>query len=85
MSPSSHSRVCPTRIDAAPALFSHRLTAEQCQSRQRGQYHKCFTCVFSNAVQAARSLGVRGRSRPELAPVRDEPVRKLPKSTARAV
>lgn len=41
--------VCPTRVDGAPVLFAHKVTAGQCQDRQRGLYHKCFTCIFNNA------------------------------------
>lgn len=51
-SPNGHSRVCPTRIDGAAALFSHRVSVEQCQDRQRGRYHKCFTCAHNNAYVA---------------------------------
>lgn len=43
---------CPTRIDGAAALFAHKVTQAQCQERQRGQYHKCFTCVFNNSYVA---------------------------------
>lgn len=42
-------RLCPTRIDAAPVLFAHKVTDGQCQDRQRGHYHKCFTCAWNNA------------------------------------
>ena len=42
-------RFCPTRIDAAPVLFAHKVSEGQCQDRQRGQYHKCFTCAWNNA------------------------------------
>ncbi len=45
-------QLCPTRIDGAPALFAHKVTQAQCQERQRGQYHKCFTCAFNNAYVA---------------------------------
>jgi hypothetical protein len=48
-------RVCPTRIDHAPVLFAHKVIANQCQDRQRGHYHKCFTCAWNNAW--ARSHG----------------------------
>jgi len=47
-----HARVCPTRIDAAPALFAHRVTTAQCHDRQRGLYHKCYTCAFNHAYVA---------------------------------
>lgn len=45
-------QLCPTRIDGAPVLFAHKVTQGQCQDRQRGQYHKCFTCAFNNAYVA---------------------------------
>lgn len=41
-------RACPTRADGAAALFQHRVTVAQCQSKQRGLYHKCFTCAHAN-------------------------------------
>jgi hypothetical protein len=43
---------CPTRIDGAPVLFAHKVSAGQCQDRQRGQYHKCFTCAYNNVYVA---------------------------------
>jgi hypothetical protein len=48
-SPDGRLQLCPTRIDGAPVLFAHKVTQLQCQDRQRGQYHKCFTCAFNNA------------------------------------
>jgi len=45
-------QMCPSRIDAAPVLFAHKVTQGQCQDRQRGSYHKCFTCAFNNAYVA---------------------------------
>jgi hypothetical protein len=45
-------QLCPTRIDRAPVLFAHKVSPAQCQDRQRGQYHKCFTCAFNNAYVA---------------------------------
>jgi hypothetical protein len=42
-------RVCPTRIDHAPVLFAHKVVAGVCQDRQRGHYHKCFTCAWNLA------------------------------------
>lgn len=41
-------RACPTRVDGAMPLFQHRVTLVQCQSKQRGMYHKCFSCAHSN-------------------------------------
>lgn len=49
---SGHARICPTRIDGAPVLFAHRVTVPQCQDRQRGRYHKCYTCAHNNAYVA---------------------------------
>ena len=42
-------QLCPTRVDGAPVLFAHKVNQGQCQDRQRGQYHKCFTCIYNNA------------------------------------
>lgn len=42
-------QLCPTRIDGQPQLFAHKVSRGQCQDRQRGRYHKCFTCAFNNA------------------------------------
>ncbi|MCK6445823.1 MAG: hypothetical protein L6Q99_05470 [Planctomycetes bacterium] len=42
-------QVCPTRVDGQPVLFAHSVTKAMCQDRQRGHYHKCFTCVHNNA------------------------------------
>jgi hypothetical protein len=33
-------------------LFAHKVSAGQCQDRQRGQYHKCFTCAYNNVYVA---------------------------------
>lgn len=45
-------RVCPTRIDRRPALVIHKVTTSQCHDRQRGQYHKCYTCAYNHAFVA---------------------------------
>lgn len=42
-------QLCPTRVDGAPVLFAHKVTEGECQDRQRGHYHKCFTCAYNNA------------------------------------
>jgi hypothetical protein len=52
--PNGGMHVCPTRIDRTPVLFAHKVTMGQCQDRQRGHYHKCFTCAWNNAWVAAR-------------------------------
>jgi hypothetical protein len=45
-------QLCPTRVDGAPVLFAHKVSQGQCQDRQRGQYHKCFTCAYNNLYVA---------------------------------
>lgn len=42
-------RQCPTRRDGRAALFTHRVTEPECQSRQRGMFHRCFSCAHNNA------------------------------------
>lgn len=49
-------RQCPTRIDGTGVLFAHKVSQGQCQDRQRGQYHKCFTCAYNNAYVAVNGL-----------------------------
>jgi len=44
---------CPTRVDRTPVLVAHRVSMRQCQERQRGHYHKCFTCAWQNVRIAA--------------------------------
>ena len=50
--PQDRTRVCPTRVDHAPVLFTHRVSEGRCQDRQRGRYHKCYTCAFRNEYVA---------------------------------
>lgn len=57
--PSPSLQLCPTRIDGAPVLFAHKVNQGQCQDRQRGQYHKCFTCVYNNAYVQKNGQPVR--------------------------
>ena len=42
-------RDCPTRADGSPTLLAHRVSKPKCQSRQRGMFHKCFSCAWLNA------------------------------------
>ena len=65
-------RVCPTRIDHAPVLFAHKVGPTQCQDRQRGHYHKCFTCAHNNAYVAknGRTEAAPAPAAPELKKVR---------------
>lgn len=46
--PAVETRACPTRAEGPTPLFQHTLTVSQCQSKQRGLYHKCFTCAHAN-------------------------------------
>ena len=46
--PKGHKRVCPTRIDGAATLFTHRVSLQRCQDRQQARYHKCFSCAYNN-------------------------------------
>ncbi len=68
--PQGQSRLCPTRTDDRPVLFAHRLSVTQCQSRQRGSYHKCYTCAFSNA-RRAQDPGYSGRNNATAEPSED--------------
>lgn len=49
-------RECPTRIDGTDVLFAHKVSQSQCQDRQRGRYHKCFTCAFNNSYVAVHGM-----------------------------
>ena len=57
-------RSCPTRIDGAAVLFAHKVSPAQCQDRQRGRYHKCFTCAFNNAYVAVNGLPAERQEAP---------------------
>ncbi len=46
--PQAETRACPTRDSGPAPLFQHQVTTSQCQSKQRGLYHKCFTCSHAN-------------------------------------
>jgi hypothetical protein len=49
-SPDFGLQMCPTRLDGHRVLFAHKVTQGQCQDRQRGHYHKCWTCAHNNAL-----------------------------------
>lgn len=63
--PNSSLQICPTRVDGAAVLFAHRVSGAQCQDRQRGHYHKCFTCAHNNAYVAKNG---RAETAPASAP-----------------
>jgi|688.fasta_scaffold00538_28 hypothetical protein len=42
-------QLCPTPVDGHHALFAHKISSSLCQDRQRGSYHKCWTCQYNNA------------------------------------
>ncbi len=77
-----HARICPTRIDGAPALFAHRVTVPQCQDRQRGRYHKCYTCAHNNAYVAVHGTPEEHGAKRKLA--RTVPASKLAPAAAPA-
>ena len=52
-----HGRVCPTRIDGENSLFAHKLSVAECNDRQRGRYHKCYTCVHNHAYALEHASG----------------------------
>jgi hypothetical protein len=58
-SPDFGLQMCPTRLDSHRVLFAHKVTQGQCQDRQRGHYHKCWSCAHNNAL-----AGKNGQSRP---------------------
>jgi hypothetical protein len=60
-------QICPTRIDAAPVLFAHKVDRARCQERQRQRYHKCFTCAWN-----INYVSVHGEPEAGSEPVRTE-------------
>ena len=61
-------RQCPTRQDGRVALFTHRVTEPECQSRQRGMFHRCFTCAHNNTWVARHGLPAQAEeAAPEVA------------------
>lgn len=54
--PQPAQRVCPTRTDGRTVLVAHKVSFGQCQDRQRGRYHKCFSCAYNNAYVAKYGL-----------------------------
>ena len=48
--PSDQSRNCPPRADGAEVLIAHTISLQTCQDRQRGMYHKCYSCSFNNTA-----------------------------------
>ena len=68
--PNGGMHVCPTRIDRTPVLFAHKVSKGQCQDRQRGHYHKCFTCAWNNAWVAARGTPAEAEAIERRSPVR---------------
>ena len=58
-SPDFDLQMCPTRLDGHRVLFAHKVTPVQCQDRQRGHYHKCWTCAHNNALSKSNGALVR--------------------------
>ncbi len=57
--PQGQSRICPNRIDDRSVLFAHKVSIALCQDRQRGRYHKCYTCAHNNALAANQGRSPR--------------------------
>ena len=76
-SPDFGLQMCPTRIDGHTVLFAHKVTPGQCQDRQRGHYHKCWTCAHNNAL-------VKVAASPLLQKPAAAPVPPVPRSRALA-
>jgi hypothetical protein len=70
-------RSCPTRADGTEVLIAHTIPIATCQDRQRGMYHKCFSCAYHGAGAALAPL----RKLPQLAEL-DGGLRKLQRSAA---
>jgi len=77
-------RMCPTRSDGRASLVVHKVTVVQCQDRQRGRYHKCYTCVFNNATTAKRpaTSAARPLLEPATPPILDLPLPMAPPAAA---
>lgn len=57
-SPNESLRQCPTRRDGAEVLIAQTVTPAMCQDRQRGLYHKCWTCIHRQGAAVARPAPV---------------------------
>ncbi len=67
-------RTCPTRVDGAAVLIAHKVTSATCLERQRGGYHKCFTCAYNHAYVAQHGLPVEpAAAASPLRPAAEEP------------
>lgn len=44
--PPANRRQCPTRADGVVPLIVHWIPPSTCLERQRGHYHKCYTCLY---------------------------------------
>ncbi len=42
------SRACPTRTNGTQPLIQRQLSPAECQSKQRGMFHKCHSCTHAN-------------------------------------
>ncbi|HEB54322.1 MAG TPA: hypothetical protein ENI87_13805 [bacterium] len=38
-------RLCPS-VEAASPLITHRIGADVCLARQKGNFHKCHRCIY---------------------------------------
>lgn len=79
-------RQCPTRQDGRLALFTHRVSEPECQSRQRGMFHRCFTCAYNNSWVAKHGLPAPADAPDEAAsPTQVSPSGEAPEASAALV
>ena len=60
--PNPNTLSCPTRPDDVEALIAQTITGSMCQSRQRGLYHKCWSCAHRNGAEHRRPAPVLAMS-----------------------
>lgn len=76
-------RQCPTRRDGRAALFTHRVAEPECQSRQRGMFHRCFTCAYNNSWVARHGLPEGAETGSEVSSAAPEALEGAPKEAPR--
>lgn len=72
-------RQCPTRCGGTHSLIAQAITVATCFERQRGNYHKCFSCEY-RGLDSNAQLPAAPRAR---ASDDDEAPRPVPAKPAR--
>lgn len=75
--PADDKRLCPTRTSGASSLIAQLITPDVCLERQRGSYHKCFTCQYQG-LSAVASLSPPPKPTPLPLPKRSPVTEKAP-------